>query len=291
MSFEDLESGSTPNTRTYRAGPDVGVRGGGSPNATAAIRASLAKLGDNTNQLSRMVSQLGTHRDTQELRLQLRDTRRDTSALVRQTRDSISHLSNPSSYQNSDWRIQQDRLRKDFEAELKRLKEVSTRSIELEKAFVAKVRHGMSRSSPESLDDQRVLEQEERRSLIEAEQEHQREQASIAMDNMIQYNENLIAERDAEVRQIESDVGEINEIFKDLAVMVNDQGQKLGNIEDYITDTRGNTAGAEQEVGAAYEHQKSARKRSCLLVVILLTALILLVLIISNSLKSDMHKD
>ena len=45
---------------------------------------------------------------------------------------------------------------------------------------------------------------------------------------MIQYNENLIAERDEEVRSIEQDVLEINDIFKDLAVMVNDQGKKLG---------------------------------------------------------------
>eukprot|EP00656_Telonema_subtile_P004018 TRINITY_DN11828_c0_g1_i2.p1 TRINITY_DN11828_c0_g1~~TRINITY_DN11828_c0_g1_i2.p1 ORF type:complete len:292 (-),score=99.57 TRINITY_DN11828_c0_g1_i2:74-949(-) len=288
MSFGDqLESGHGPPSSMYSNRPVPSSFDSRSPaSATSAIRSSIARLGDNVNQMNRMVSQLGTHRDTHELRTQLRETRRETSAMVRQTKDSIQLLSNPTSYQNSDWRIQQDRLRKDFEAELKRLKDVSTRSIELEKAFVAKVR-GRSPHTATSEDDRRLLEQEEKRSLLEAEQEHQREQQSIQMDNMIQYNENLIAERDEEVKAIERDVHEINDIFKDLAVMVTDQGAKLGNIEDYIITTADNTQAASEEVGQAYVSQSKARKRSCLLVVILLIAILLLVLIVSHSLESS----
>lgn len=139
-------------------------------------------------------------------------------------------------------------------------------------------------------DDKLVDEQEERRSLIEAEQEHQREQQAIQLDNMIQYNENLIAERDEEVRSIEQDVLEINDIFKDLAVMVNDQGKKLGNIEDYISTTTVNTSNAADEVDKSYAQQKRARKRSCLLVMILMSAVVILIIIISRSLTSDIKR-
>jgi len=291
MSFgEQLESGTASSV--YREQPTVAAPPRGqheskSPaSATAAIRSSIAHLGENVNQMNRMVSQLGTHRDTHELRLAMRETRRETSRLVRQTKDSITLLSNPTSYQNSDWRIQQARLRKDFEAELKRLKDVSTRSIELEKAFVAKAR-GRSSPTHSTEDDKLVDDQEERRSLIAAEQELQREQQTIHLDNMIQYNENLIAERDEEVRAIESDVMEINEIFKDLAVMVNDQGRKLGNIEDYITTTSVNTQSAADEVDKSYVQQKKARKRTCLLVLILVSAVLILILILSRSLTSN----
>jgi len=294
MSFGDqLENGSgqafrkQPQPASPAAAPYGREKPSPSPsNACAAIRSSIARLGENVNQMNRMVSQLGTHRDTHELRLQMRETRRETSRLVRQTKDSITLLSNPTSYQNSDWRIQQARLRKDFEAELKRLKDVSTRSIELEKAFVAKARGEVAATRPGSTDDKLVNEQEERRSLMEAEQEREREQHTLQMDNMIQYNENLIAERDEEVRSIEHDVCEINDIFKDLAVMVNDQGQKLGNIEDYITTTSVNTEQANVEIDKSYIQQKKARKRTCLLVIILLTALLIFLLILTRSLTS-----
>lgn len=258
-----------------------------SSSACSAIRSSIARLGENVNKMNQMVSQLGTHRDTHELRVLMRETRQETNRIVRQTKDGITLLSNPTSYQNSDWRIQQARLRKDFEAELKRLKDVSTKSIELEKAFVAKARSQQNTPNQGSADDKLVSEHEERRSLIEAEQERERDQHTLQMDNMIQYNENLIAERDEEVRSVEHDVCEINDIFKDLAVMVNDQGSKLGNIEDYITTANVNTEQANEEIDKSYIQQKKARKRTCLLVIILLTALLIFLLIVTRSLTSD----
>ena len=72
----------------------------------------------------------------------------------------------------------------------------------------------------------------ERMSLIQAEEQRQ---SAIRMDNMVQYNENLIAERFEDVKQIEKDVMEINEIFRDLAVMVDDQGEKLGGSTPLFT--------------------------------------------------------
>eukprot|EP00658_Telonema_sp_P-2_P065304 TRINITY_DN54575_c0_g1_i1.p1 TRINITY_DN54575_c0_g1~~TRINITY_DN54575_c0_g1_i1.p1 ORF type:complete len:293 (-),score=66.14 TRINITY_DN54575_c0_g1_i1:218-1096(-) len=290
MSFSDqLDNGPPGPTYTRRPPPGPFDRHDTrSPaSATAAIRSSIARLGENVNQMNRMVSQLGGSRDTHELRQQLRGTRLETSMLVRQTKDSIQLLSNPSSYQNSDWRIQQDRLRKDFEAELKRLKDVSTKSIELEKAYMAKARGGRPVQSASSEDDRRVLEQEERRSLLHAEQEHQREQQGIQLDNMIQYNENLIAERDEDVKHMEQSIGEINDIFKDLAIMIDDQGRNLGNIEDYITSTSDNTTAATEEVQLALQQQTKSRKRTCLLVLILLIAIVVLILIVSHSLSSD----
>jgi len=72
----------------------------------------------------------------------------------------------------------------------------------------------------------------ERMSLIQAEEQRQN---TIRMDNMVQYNENLIAERYEDVKSIEQDVMEINEIFRDLAVMVDDQGEKMGTRSPPVT--------------------------------------------------------
>jgi len=235
--------------------------------------------------MNRLVQQLGTNKDTEDLRQQLRNMRKETTNLSRQTKDSIQLLGS-SGYQNSDWRIQQERLRKDFEMQLKRLQEVNTRSIEMEKAFVAKAKSGDHYNDYDNAPDCSISlihdPDEEQQSLIHADVERQHH---VRMDNMIQFNENLIAERDEDVRQIEQDVLEINEIFRDLSVMVSDQGDKIDNIYSHIETSVENTGAAEQELGKAFDSQKKARKRTCLLVAILFAAVVIVILIVTQTVK------
>jgi syntaxin 7 len=53
-------------------------------------------------------------------------------------------------------------------------------------------------------------------------------QEIVLLDNEISFNEAMIEERDQGLREIEEQIGEANEIFKDLAVLVHDQGIVIG---------------------------------------------------------------
>jgi syntaxin 7 len=44
-----------------------------------------------------------------------------------------------------------------------------------------------------------------------------------ALDNEIEFNETLISEREGEIRGIEQGITELNEIFRDLGMLVNEQ--------------------------------------------------------------------
>lgn len=44
-----------------------------------------------------------------------------------------------------------------------------------------------------------------------------------ALDNEIEYNETLISEREGEIQGIEQGITELNEIFRDLGMLVNEQ--------------------------------------------------------------------
>lgn len=48
------------------------------------------------------------------------------------------------------------------------------------------------------------------------------------LDNEIAFNEAVIEEREQGIQEIHHQIGEVNEIFKDLAVLVNDQGVMIG---------------------------------------------------------------
>lgn len=48
------------------------------------------------------------------------------------------------------------------------------------------------------------------------------------MDNEIVFNEAIIEEREQGIQEIQQQIGEVNEIFKDLAVLVHEQGAMIG---------------------------------------------------------------
>lgn len=50
------------------------------------------------------------------------------------------------------------------------------------------------------------------------------------MDNEIAFNEAVIEEREQGIQEIQNQIGEVNEIFKDLAVLVHDQGAMIGKL-------------------------------------------------------------
>lgn len=48
------------------------------------------------------------------------------------------------------------------------------------------------------------------------------------LDNELVFNEAIIEEREQGIQEIQHQISEVNEIFKDLAVLVHDQGAMIG---------------------------------------------------------------
>lgn len=94
------------------------------------------------------------------------------------------------------------------------------------------------------------------------------------------YQQNLIRQRDQEISNIEEGITELNEIFKDLGNVVQQQGIMVDNIEANIYSTSDNTAMASREVNKAYRSQKSANKWCLYLLAGLLIMLFMLLLIV-----------
>lgn len=56
----------------------------------------------------------------------------------------------------------------------------------------------------------------------------------IVVDNELEYNESMIVQREEEIREIESGITELNEIFRDLGTMVHEQGSMLGKLSFFF---------------------------------------------------------
>jgi len=56
-------------------------------------------------------------------------------------------------------------------------------------------------------------------------------QELVLLDNEIAFNEAVIEEREQGIQEIQQQIGEVHEIFKDLAVLVHDQGNMIGKTD------------------------------------------------------------
>lgn len=88
----------------------------------------------------------------------------------------------------------------------------------------------------------------------------------------VDFNEALIEEREQGVAEIAAAVQEVNEVFRDLATLVDEQGRDIDQIELNIVDAHAETEGGVAHLEKAAQYQKSYRKWILILILILVLA-------------------
>jgi t-SNARE complex subunit (syntaxin) len=280
MSFADLERGLATGNAT--AG---NLRGGRAHNSgdndrqykslSQRISQQVFKITNNVASINRMVGQLGSARDTQELRNQLHGVTESTRDLVKNTSNDIKELSRYDGGQNRQRKLEQQKLSKDFQKTLQEFQKAQRLSAEKQREYVDKAKAYNVRNDVYTDEDEPAVAEEQ--PLID---DTQRRMQLQVVDNEIEYNESLIAEREEEIREIEHGINELNEIFRDLGTLVTEQQSMLDNIESNVSSLTGNVRNAVGELDTARQYQKKAGNRVCLLllifavigVVVLLTA-------------------
>ncbi|KAJ8611423.1 hypothetical protein CTAYLR_008999 [Chrysophaeum taylorii] len=102
--------------------------------------------------------------------------------------------------------------------------------------------------------------------------------------------ENLVAERDDEIRKIAESIQELSTIFKELAVLVIDQGTILDRIDFNMEQVAEHTRKGVVEIERAEQYQKAARPRICILVLMLLNGILVIFLVLKYQNKDKKKK-
>lgn len=163
----------------------------------------------------------------------------------------------------------QGKLNQEFRASLTEFQVLQRQAIEKQRASATAARTALeqeeanSGSSPTAGGQQQL--------------QQQQQEPRLAEQSEVDFQETLIIERESEIRNIEQSVGELNELFRDVAHMVHEQGQSLDIISDNVTQTRDDTRNADQQLRTASRHQKSARGKACCLLLILVVVLTVII--------------
>eukprot|EP00741_Cyanophora_paradoxa_P004803 tig00000829_g4660.t1 len=221
-----------------------------------------------------MLASLGGRGDTPAIRERIHRSVEESRTVVRDTEQAMKALNSVSDGQDGPRGIQRRKLIKDLQQSLRRFQDMS-------RAYGEKLRKYPQPPSvaAEQL-EQGVAEDTESTSLMAS---HRREER-VAVQAEILSNADLIQERAKAIRDVETSVQEVNEIMRDLAVIVSDQGVMLDSIESNIVSAQERTGAAVKELGKASEYQRRSRRAGCILLVVALIVSLVIVLWLTNAL-------
>uniref|UniRef100_A0A3B1IGD7 Syntaxin-7 n=1 Tax=Astyanax mexicanus TaxID=7994 RepID=A0A3B1IGD7_ASTMX len=232
-------------------------------------------------QIKTMLFQLGSRPDTPELQDRLQQMQHYTNQLAKETNKHLKELGSlpppQSPSEQRQQRIQKDRLMNDFSAALNNFQVVQRRAAERERESVARARAGGRLLVDEGQDEQLVT--------FEKNEDLRQTQSLTEEEPITEDDLELIKERETNIRQLESDIMDVNQIFKDLAVMIHDQGDMIDSIEANVESAEVHVEhGAEQLQRAAY-YQRKSRKRMCILALVLSLVVTIFAIIIWQAIK------
>ena len=165
----------------------------------------------------------------------------------------------------------QQKLSREFKASLEEFQTVQRLALEKQRASATAARAALE-------EQQQATSPSGQQAGGQQEQLQEQEQLRLASQDEVDFQDSLIVERESEIRNIEQSVGELNELFRDVAHIVHEQGEQLDLISANVDNTRMDTQGADRELRSASRYQKQARGKMCCLLLILAVVLVIVVL-------------
>ncbi|KAK7732906.1 SNAP receptor [Botryosphaeria dothidea] len=237
---------------------------------TTQLSDQLFSLTSNVTRLSNQISLLGTKRETERVRERVRDMIEETSSGFKEVGEGLKKVQQWHDLGPSQ-KFTQGKLNREFKASLTEFQVLQRRAIEKERTSAAAARAALEDSHDPS-HQQSGGQQQQQQQLQE------QDQLRLAPQDEVDFQESLIIERESEIRNIEQSVGELNELFRDVAHMVHEQGEQLDIISENVEGVRTDTRGAHVELTSASRHQKAARNKACCLLMILAVVLTIVIL-------------
>lgn len=276
MSFQDLESGPRAGGHASKQQPKQ-RRDEESP-FEKSIKTNIREMQDcirkASDQLEQTQRRVISSRMSESFQTQLErcnDLSQKTDQLFRDW--TVQLAGEP--WEKHRKKFSYEKLQKAFEDEVAHLKDLGRRAVQVEQQAKSAAEHALPMECHAMCEDQGVSSACDDDSSIgllddSASASRVQEDAGLRL---------RVAEERAEgIRRIQSQVAEVNQIFHDLASIVQDQGQQFESIEQQAESAVISTKQAGQELKKAVDRQRSTRERLCCMMAAALVVLCLVVL-------------
>lgn len=265
MSFQDIRNGGRPPSAARPA----------SQNPSQAVAAGIFQINTAIGAFLRLVDAIGTSKDTPDHRQKLHNTRQRILQLVKDTSAKLKALSESDHAANvsQSKKIEDAKLARDFQTTLQEFQKVQQLASERESTYMPS---GPAPYAQASFAGEEAKKDLESQSLLV----EQKRQELVLLDNEISFNEAIIEEREQGIKEIQEQIGEVNEIFKDLAVLVHEQSPLIDDIGKNIEASAAASSQARQQISKASKSERSGSKWCWLLLIIFAIVIIVVLLVL-----------
>ncbi|XP_077250175.1 syntaxin-21-like isoform X2 [Tasmannia lanceolata] len=264
MSFQDI--GLKPSSGPHRR--DTG---------NASVAAGIFQINTAVAGFRRLVDAIGTDKDTPEHRQKVHSTRQRIGQLVKETSAKLRALtdSDRNADVNPSKKIEDAKLAKDFQAILQDFQKVQQLAAERESAYAPSVPPS-SLPTSSGYDEHMSLDtDQEGQALL-----REKRQEILLLDNESAFNEAIIEEREQGIKDIQDQIGQANEIFRDLAVLVHEQGVVIDDIDSNVEGSYLSTTQAKTDLGKASKSVKSGTSWCWWVAIIFVVVVVIVVLVL-----------
>jgi t-SNARE complex subunit (syntaxin) len=244
------------------------------------LTTSIGELSRACNKLERSLAKLGTPGDNSHFRDVMHDDQISSSAHVKQL---LSSLQEAKPLLDA---TQFTRLSLQLDAQYKRYQKLQQQIDAKQKTLLAQHSHG----AYDADDDARTRLQSNGHGRQEygttGQHQQQQQQQVQEEEEDVQFTEwehEEVVRRVEEIKQIEGEVAEVAELYRDLHLMVNEQQEGIDIVTDNIETVKVKTEEAQEQLESAAGHQKKARTKKCcigLAVIIAVAVAIVLVIVL-----------
>ncbi|GFO50679.1 syntaxin-7-like isoform x2 [Plakobranchus ocellatus] len=275
-------AGTYGSIRAYRDDPDFRDARDESPassvsQVTEKIRSNIFSINNGANAVDRAMKSIGTERDNPQLRDKIHETSQKTAKIVQETTKLLRAAATKKA--DKQQKIQLDLLKSNFQEAVQRFQS-------LQKKAAAKVKSAVKLGSKPTSEPLVAIASDDDRSPLVLEEELQQNQMLKEQEAVIEDDLALIREREERIHQLESDILDVNEIFRELGAMVHTQGEVLDTIDNNVEQASANVESGNEQLVQAAEYQRKSRRKMCCLLVIFLVVIAVVAIIVVVSLKS-----
>ncbi|KAI1297810.1 t-SNARE [Xylaria venustula] len=269
MSFDQLssvESGSAAGRRSnngaYSDDPEFSRLSQGLMNQLFHLKGDISKLRSD-------ISLLGTKRDNPRLRERVSAVLEESTGQFKDVGEGVKKVQAWTDVTPTQ-KYSQQKLSREFKAALAEFQSLQRTALEKQRASVSAAKTALDQDP--NADAGASGQQGEQLQL------QQQEQAHLAPQDEVDFQDALITEREEEIRHIEEGVSDLNVLFQQVAQIVGEQGEQLQTIENNAVNVRDDTRGADYELRSAARYQKNARSKACCLLLVLAVILTIVLL-------------
>ncbi|CAG9854650.1 unnamed protein product [Phyllotreta striolata] len=228
---------------------------------TDNVVTNIYTINSSIKTLENALKLIGTKKDTHGVRNKVHVTQLSTNQIASVTSKDISRLKQLVAKGDKQRQLQVEKLEGNF-------KDTISRYHTLQKSVAEKQKSNLLLPSV-SVDESEQNWNNDNEQQLQAQKTRE-----------LAFEQDLLVERETRIRQIESDILDVNQIMRDLGALVHTQGETIDTIENSIDHAAGNVEEGAEHLVKASRYQTRYRKKLFILVGIAAVIAIILIIIL-----------